>query len=553
MVDETPPPSVSHEEKTKKAWQHYISLCECNDYGFPGYAMNHFDAILSLHGDFMPLRNGGDAPPSSLLPLTAFPSLVESFRARKLETYLCETQCHYDTTEAIKKMGEYQGTERVDHASYVVECCMDLLRRERGSGTLPTRSTTSKLQASQASKTELSTSFSSSSSLQNSNNKTLLLHLFNALMSVMLSGGFANCQRVFAQTYDALGVQKVCPNLTTYLHTIRALSLCGELTQAQSLFHWLRSKCPENLSFTLFTLMFECYRENRNPEAADALWADCVASNASSRLSLEAAELYLRDIVDRAYTPLAGDMAYYGQPNHAEMKKIPLLVDTLRENGLPPEFLSPVVKFHINDALICYRIPEGRKYAWARSKSQFSFLNMRRAEQYVDDLLELTSGGGMRGLPQEKDQKGSSGIGPYYGRHGGKKTWESTPADSLFYQFKVEEQKKDTRMESKNTISRTDLYERGAHWMAESPQTRYDHLYAQHKVDFRRLGVRRHLDPNAAGSEEDMARDAAVVASVTKMGQRLRRQNPRMRSEGGGGRGDRGEGMSVSYLEFEKD
>uniref|UniRef100_A0A7S4KL67 Pentatricopeptide repeat-containing protein n=1 Tax=Paramoeba aestuarina TaxID=180227 RepID=A0A7S4KL67_9EUKA len=349
------------------------------------------------------------------------------------------------------------------------------------------------------------------------------IHILNALMEVMISGGFQSCQQVFEKTYDSIGkFPGLNPTLDTYLYTMRALCLCGNIKEAESIFHWLKQALgSQGLGNDTrpYDILLEGYRDVKDYESCDALMKELMDARFPTIMP-RTAELYLRSIIDRAYTPLAGDMSYYGQPYHAELKRIPLIMQRLATHGITGCFLSPPVLFHVNDAMISYKISERLKYKWNRSMGQFDFLNMRRANQYVDDVQELTSGGAMKGNPQEKDQKGGTGQIPYYGRHGQKKSWEMLPSDSLFYQFHVEEQMRDTKMETKNTLVATDLYSRPQQWMHEVPQTRYDQLQSHMKIDFKAIGIRRHLNPHAPGQEESLQKDDQIISSAASLGKK---------------------------------
>ncbi|KNH09410.1 Pentatricopeptide repeat-containing protein [Perkinsela sp. CCAP 1560/4] len=478
------------------AWNHYTRMCRCNDYSLVSHAMNNFEVIRDIHCHSS--SNQKTHAGKYKIPPHAYQSLIRSFSAVKLAEFLCETQCEYDETDAIKKLGEYQGPERVDCASVVAEFLMETIRGEAVSR--------SKVSGDLVSKDTL-----------------LQVHIINALMEVMLTGGFRACQQVFQQTYDYIGqIPGLHPTLDTYLHTMRALCLCGKTTEAESIFNWLkRTLGPQGLGNDIrpYNILLEGYREIKDYESCDSLMKELMDARFPTIMP-GTAECYLRSIIDRAYTPLSGDMSYYGQPYHAELKRIPLIMQRLATHGITENFLTPPVLFHVNDAMISYKISDKMKYKWNRSMGQFNFLNMRRTNQYVDDVQELTSSGGLKGNPQEKDQKGGTGQIPYYGRHGQKKSWEMLPSDSLFYQFHVEEQMRDTKMESKNTLVATDIYSRSQHWMHDVPQTRYDQLQSHSNVDFKNIGVRRHLNPQAPGQDESLLKDEQIISSAANLGKK---------------------------------
>ena len=475
------------------AWSLYKRLCTCNDYGLLSSAMNHFQHIKDIDAEsmkFKRLSSGNRSENRIIIPEHAFPSLIRSFRAEKISKFYLEAYCDYDDTETIKKIGEFQGLERVDSASQVSEFSI------------------AKIQ-------ENSKSVTGDSILQ--------IDILNSLMEVMLTGGYHSCRQVFEQTYDSISLHSgLKPTLDTYLNVMRALCLCGNLKEAESIFSWLKLTLgPQGLGNEIrpYNILLEGYRENKDYESTESLMKELLDSRFPT-ITPETAEIYLRTIIDRAYTPIAGDMSYYGQPYHAELKKIPLIMQRLATHGINISLLSPPVLFHVNDAFISYKVSDSLKYVWNRSSGQFDFLNMRRSAQYVDDVQELVSSGGMKGNPQEKDQKGGTGQIPYYGRHGQKKSWEMLPSDSLFYQFHVEEQMRDTRMETKNTLVATDLYKRSPQWMHEVPQTRFDQLQSLNNIDFKTIGIRRHLNPDAPGNDESIMRDDQIYSSATTLGKK---------------------------------
>jgi len=152
---------------------------------------------------------------------------------------------------------------------------------------------------------------------------------------------------------------------------------------------------------------------------------------------------------------------------------------------------------------------------------------MRKENQYIDDVNELNnmqSSAGPSTEPNAKDRKFQSGVAPYTGIHGGKPSWERLPADDMFYHRTVEEHMKDTKSDVKHYVKETNMYERSRQWILDVPQTRYDQLYGANKVDFRGMGIRRHLDPRKPGSEEDIERDGAIVTSASKLGRRVQRK-----------------------------
>ena len=464
-------------------WKLFERACRNADYASISAAMKNFNAIKEyeiLHA----------APYSKVhsecLPTNVFPTIVQSFKARKLERHIYETDCEYDETETIKKMGELQGSVRVEYASQAAEYSMR------------------KLECS------------------NNNHKFEKMQTLNSLMEVMISGGYHACRQVHEQTYDSIGKNSLNPTFDTYLRTMQALCLTGSISEAESIFNWLRNvQGPQAIGDDIrpWNILLAGYRDNNNYEACDALMKELFDSRFPVIMP-HTADLYLRSIIDRAYTPLAGDISYYSQPYHAELKKIPLLVQKLTSHGIHAGLLTPPVLFHVNDAMISYKLSDSVKYSWNRSSGQFDFLNMRRMNQYVDDVQELTSSGGMKGNPQEKDQKGGTGQIPYYGRHGQKKTWEMLPADSLFYQFHVEEQMRDTKMDTKNTLVATDMYKRSEQWLHESPQTRYDQMQSLNTIDFKNVGIRRHLSSAAPEYEDVIVKDNKICNSAASLGRR---------------------------------
>eukprot|EP00759_Apiculatamorpha_spiralis_P006126 PhF_6_TR13614/c0_g1_i2/m.21787 len=192
-------------------YQHILRL---NDYGFNSLAMGMYDRLQKS---------------KVVLPSASYVPLVRSFRAKEVHSMIAATQCEFDFTEARKRLGDHGGIHRVEDAVYMVE-----------------------------------------SQLSNAD-PNVKIHLLNALMEVMNTGGFDSSQRVYRNMYDTIGTLRLNPTLDTYMQVILALGMCGEVAEAKSVFTWLRRTVGSSLPIQIYTIMFEIYKENKLLEDADAL------------------------------------------------------------------------------------------------------------------------------------------------------------------------------------------------------------------------------------------------------------------------------------------
>eukprot|EP00760_Papus_ankaliazontas_P037014 PhM_4_TR8417/c0_g2_i1/m.8169 len=156
-------------------------------------------------------------------------------------------------------------------------------------------------------------------------------------------------------------------------------------------------------------------------------------------------------------------------------------------------------------------------------------MEMRKQAQYTEDVKELSDpqlqapNTEQSTMPLQGARQVPSGTTEYFGTHAQKNPWEANPADSLLYDLDLVERKEDTKMDNKYEVKRTDHWARSKTWMSENPQTRYDQLYGTSKINFEGMGIRRHLAPDAPGSEDHMARDANIVTQASRLGRKHNR------------------------------
>ena len=380
---------------------------------------------------------------------------------------------------------------------------------------------------------------------------------YNALMSVLLSCGFDNVQKVHGVVYDAIGRSRLNPNQHTYELVIRSLALAGNTVEARHLLTFLQHRSPAAVSTHMYDSLMMGHRSARDFDACNALWRELVdragtvaggssAAPGHSRagggpgvgrihatVAVDTAEQYLRSIFDHAYSTTSPDLNRLGELNGVEKKRVPLVLSEMERLGIPRSHLSPSLLDEVEDALRKYSIPRNNFYQWGRAVKQFDFVNFRRVNGLIHDMKEINPTVLHSPTVRPFGSKPGDALAPRGTEEGPawlaqRPKWQLPPMDHVLSRNEMAEHMHDTRGSEKYYEERVSIHSRSSSWMSDSPPTRYDKLYGESNPNIPQMGIRKYLlgaGEHHAAREDTMARDAKVMRSALSAGRRLRQRS----------------------------
>ncbi|ESS68231.1 hypothetical protein TCDM_02994 [Trypanosoma cruzi Dm28c] len=352
-------------------------------------------------------------------------------------------------------------------------------------------------------------------------------HLVNALMRALLTCGYTHVSAVPDAVYDRMGLMGISPTISTYELVMLALSLQGNMKEAESVFSFLRRHHNEHVTIGSFNALLLGHRECRQFDRCDAIWQELV-DRRWPRASTLTAELYLRSIVDHSYTPTSGPLQRFGNINVVEKKKIPLVLAQMDDLGIPRAHLSRPLMDEVEDALRKFHIYKSRYYEWGRAVKQFNFIEFRRRNGWMYDLhlMKNTSKqvGPLRDFNQPDATQAPVATVEIPAFFNERPAWEQPPLEETLYVTESKERYDDVRSGDIYEDRTRSLHDRSPTWMNEVPETRYDHLYGVNHPDIAKIGIRRHLNAEYVNRKEVVERDAALMKKNLSTGRRLRRK-----------------------------
>ncbi|EKF33107.1 hypothetical protein MOQ_003031 [Trypanosoma cruzi marinkellei] len=352
-------------------------------------------------------------------------------------------------------------------------------------------------------------------------------HLVNALMRALLTCGYTHVSAVPDAVYDRMGLMGISPTISTYELVMLALSLQGNMKEAESVFSFLRRHHNEHVTIGSFNALLLGHRECRQFDRCDAIWQELM-DRRWPRASTLTAELYLRSIVDHSYTPTSGPLQRFGNINVVEKKKIPLVLAQMDDLGIPRAHLSRPLMDEVEDALRKFHIYKSRYYEWGRAVKQFDFIEFRRRHGWMYDLHLMKNTtkqvGPLRDFNQPDAAQAPVATVEIPAFFNERPAWEQPPLEETLYVTESRERYDDVRSGDIYEDRTRSLHDRSPTWMNEVPETRYDHLYGVNHPDIAKIGIRRHLNTEYVNRKEVVERDAALMKRNLSTGRRLRRK-----------------------------
>jgi hypothetical protein len=407
-----------------------------------------------------------------------FADLLDSLAAPRVVEMLMHTEAKFNFPEALKRAADWAGNSRAREASSLLEQAHAALQGGAR------------------------------------------VEHFNGLMATYNTCGFSECSRVHAQIYDAMGQHGVQPTALTYLRVMQSLCLCGNPDEAAAVFAFLKHHHPASITIEMYETMLWGWTLAKEHGKVDEVWTELI-DRRTPRASAQAAENYMRSIVALAQTPVATPHVQFGQYNHVELKRLPGLGYTMQELGMPLADLSPVMQLEFYDAMRKFHIPKHRFYNWGRSVKHFRFMEWRRDTNNTADLTELNP----TVLAERPPPSGGQFMAP-----AGQSTvpshmverqpWEKMPLEDLLTNNNIEET--NGRNRERFSLNNKSIHDRGAGWMSEVPETRYDKLYGLTRPKMSKLGVRRQLLGDLPDKQDVQARDKRILQSTLGSARRVR-------------------------------
>jgi pentatricopeptide repeat protein len=355
---------------------------------------------------------------------------------------------------------------------------------------------------------------------------------YNSLMQLCLSCGYSATKRVSGDIYDAIGRERLQPNITTYTLVIDSLLQQGNVEEAIQVMRFLRANCADQLykNVEIFNVLMRGFRANRCFDRCDELWMELVDSRRPAP-NIETAEQYLRSIVDLSYTPTTHQLNLFGQIHQGEKKRIPLVLVQMERVGIPWTQLSRPLIDEVEDALRKFTITREKFYHWGRAMKLFNFIDFRKANGWAYDLKEVHLQMLQPPLRRPPGATKSDAVAPIGtvelpAEFTEADPWDRLPLTHMLNKQEQKEKYEDSKQSPKWYLDETPLQKRSSMWLSEVPQTRYDTNYGQMKIDARHMGVRRHLfSPSAAEnptSADIKAKDAQILAGSLRSARRVR-------------------------------
>ncbi|CAJ1004807.1 hypothetical protein Q4I28_000122 [Leishmania naiffi] len=419
--------------------------------------------------------------------------LISSLRASDLGACILHSEAACDPTLTFKLLGDNAGAERAAEAYRWYDMAMSALGHECGSFRLESTPTASQLT--------------------------------NALMRTLMTCGYAHVKAIPNAVYDRMGVRGISPTASTYDLVVLALALTGNVAEAEDVFRFVRSRHAEHVTIRGYNALLLGNREARLFDRCDGLWQELV-DRRFPRASPLTAELYLRSVVDHAYTPTSEGLQRFGNVHAVEKKKVPIVLAQMDELGIPRMHLSGPLRDEVEDALRKFSIYRNRFYEWGRAVKQFDFIEFRRRHGWMYDLHLMKNTTKMLPPIRDPSQPDSTMASAamvelpafFTERH----PWERNALESLLSVTKERERMDDVRAGDIYYDDTKSIHERSSTWMNEVPETRYDQLYGINHPDVSKIGIRAHLEVEYTNRKEVMERDAALVRKSIRRGRRLR-------------------------------
>ncbi|RNF09130.1 hypothetical protein TraAM80_02389 [Trypanosoma rangeli] len=352
-------------------------------------------------------------------------------------------------------------------------------------------------------------------------------HLVNALMRTLLTCGYTHVTAVPDAVYDRMGMMGISPTISTYELVILALSLQGNMQEAESVFSFLRKHHNEHVTVGSFNALLLGHRECRQFDRCDAIWQELV-DRRWPRANVLTAELYLRSIVDHSYTPTSEPLQRFGNINVVEKKKVPLVLAQMDDLGIPRAHLSRPLMDEVEDALRKFCIYKSRFYEWGRAVKQFNFIEFRRRNGWMYDLHLMKNTtkqvGPLRDFNHPDAAQVAAATVELPAFFNDRQAWERPPLEETLFVTETQERYDDVRSGDIYEDRTRSLHDRSPTWMNEVPETRYDRLYGVNHPDIAKIGIRRHLNAEYVNRKEIVERDAALMKKNLSSGRRLRRK-----------------------------
>ncbi|KPA80322.1 putative mitochondrial hypothetical protein [Leptomonas pyrrhocoris] len=421
-------------------------------------------------------------------------NLLRALKASEMGTCVLHSEAGCDPALTFKLLGDQAGEERAAEAYRWYDMAMTALARECGTGvrveTTPAAS-----------------------------------QLTNALMEALLTCGYVHVRAIPDAVYDRMGARGINPTMSTYDNVLLALSLTGNVTEAEDVFRFVRHRHGEHMTIHSYNALLLGNREAKLFDRCDGLWQELV-DRRWPRASPLTSELYLRGVVDHSYAPNSEGLQRFGNVHALEKKKIPIVLAQMDELGIPRTHLSSPLRDEVEDALRKFSIYRGKFYEWGRAVKQFDFIEFRRRHGWMYDLHAMKNT--TKILPPVRDPSqpdstmaaaATTELPAFFSeRH----PWERPALESILSVSAERERLDDVRAGDIYYDDTKSLHERSSTWMNEVPETRYDQLYGVNHPDVAKIGIRAHLDVEYTNRTEVMERDAALVRKSMRRGRRLR-------------------------------
>nr|6HIV_DH Chain DH, ms55 [Trypanosoma brucei brucei]6HIW_DH Chain DH, mS55 [Trypanosoma brucei brucei]6HIZ_DH Chain DH, mS55 [Trypanosoma brucei brucei]6SG9_DH Chain DH, mS55 (KRIPP8) [Trypanosoma brucei brucei]6SGB_DH Chain DH, mS55 (KRIPP8) [Trypanosoma brucei brucei]7PUA_DH Chain DH, mS55 [Trypanosoma brucei brucei]7PUB_DH Chain DH, mS55 [Trypanosoma brucei brucei] len=412
----------------------------------------------------------------------------------------CDAQC--DPALTYKLLGDENGEERAQEAYRWFDLALTSLAVDCGGRTQPSHFVPYLPQGTAAAS-----------------------HITNALMRTLLTCGYTHVAAIPDSVYDRMGSMGISPTISTYELVMLALSLQGNMVEAESILSFLRSHHSEHITVESFNALLLGHREARQFDCCDAIWQELV-DRRWPRASPLTAELYLRSIMDHANTPTSEPLQSFANINVVEKKKVPLVLAQMDELGVPRTHLSRVLMDEVEDSLRKFQTYRSRFYEWGRAVKQFDFIEFRRRNGWLYDLhlMKCTTKqvGPLRDFNDPDAVQGAVATAEIPAFFNERPAWERPPLEETLYVTTNKERYDDVRGGDIYYDDTRGLHDRSPTWMNEVPETRYDRLYGVNHPDIAKIGIRRHLNVEYVNRKEVVERDAALMKKTLSSGRRLR-------------------------------